>query len=102
MFCSVGITFDGRLKYLPNVRIITEIWILLPNILLFMILIRLDEESEGITIRFGFFDETGTQMVGSDPFAKIANVLGMVRNGLAPDLVQFFGAQDEFCSVHGR
>jgi len=63
--------------------------------------ILLHQEPQNISIRLGLFDQTSPQMIGTSPFAKVPNGLGMQGNGLGPVLVETLTTQDGNRTVDG-
>ena len=61
----------------------------------------LHQESQGITIGLGLFDQSRTQMISTDPCAKFTNLFGMQSNGLASNLVQSILSQHHLGTING-
>eukprot|EP00567_Pseudictyota_dubia_P012096 CAMPEP_0197435286 /NCGR_PEP_ID=MMETSP1175-20131217/2903_1 /TAXON_ID=1003142 /ORGANISM="Triceratium dubium, Strain CCMP147" /LENGTH=136 /DNA_ID=CAMNT_0042964285 /DNA_START=164 /DNA_END=574 /DNA_ORIENTATION=+ len=60
------------------------------------------QKSKNVTIGLRLFDELGPEVVRSRPGAEVTNVLAVVADRLAADLVQALIPKDDLCPVHRR
>jgi hypothetical protein len=73
-----------------------------PGIVDSMIQWTLYQESQNVSVGLGLLDQPGSQVVGTGPFAELANVLRMQRDGLSSELVELITSQHNLGTIDSR